>query len=123
MLDTYSADPTRVTPLYTGLTLREELLNGTLYRVTIENISFPVPGACTSLPSLKGDGWPTQAASANPNPHCWVQGFNLQVNDPTVAGKINCNEPPGPRSYDLSIATTNPTAFQVTYKLYLDEGP
>jgi hypothetical protein len=121
MLSTYSADPTNVFPL-TGLTVSEEDLGNGLFRITINNIQFPVPGACVDLPILKGDVWSTQAASSNPNVHCSSKNFSLQINDPVITGKINCNEPDGPRTYDLDIITTNPLAFGVTYKLYLDDG-
>ncbi|SDG95415.1 Por secretion system C-terminal sorting domain-containing protein [Dyadobacter soli] len=121
LLSDYSADAT-VIPLFAGLTILEEDLGGALSRITIENIQFPVPGACADLPILKGDVWSTQAASQKPSVHCFSKGFNLQINDPVITGKINCNEPDGPRTYDLDIITTNPTAFNVTYKLYLDDG-
>lgn len=121
LLSTYSADGT-VIPLFTGLTIMEEDLGGGKARITIDNIQFPVPGACEDLPILKGDVWSSQASSANPPVHCFVEGFNLQINDPVITGKINCNEPEGPRTYDLSIVSTNPTAFQVSYSLYLDDG-
>ena len=39
-----------------------------------------------------------------------------------MSGSINCNLPAGPRTYDLDITTTNPTAFGISYKLYLDDG-
>ncbi|OJV19698.1 MAG: hypothetical protein BGO21_21795 [Dyadobacter sp. 50-39] len=121
LLSTYSADAT-ITPLFAGLTILEEDLGGGLARVTINNISFPVPGACENLPTLKGDVWSSQAAAENAPVHCFVEGFSLRISDPVITGKINCNEPDGPRTYDLSIITTNPTAFSVTYKLYLDDG-
>jgi len=121
LLSTYSADNT-VIPLFAGLTIIEEALPGGLTRITINNIQFPVPGACADLPILKGDVWSSQAASSNPAVHCFVEGFNLRINDPVITGKINCNEPEGPRTYDLDIVSTNPTAFNVTYKLYLDDG-
>nr|WP_295931351.1 T9SS type A sorting domain-containing protein [uncultured Dyadobacter sp.] len=122
LLSTYSADEDGVIPLFTGLNLNEESLGGDLYRITIDNIQFPVPGACNVLPILKADVWSTQAASAKPKVHCYNAGFNLQINDPVITGDINCNEPLGPRTYDLNIITTNPSPFQVTYKLYLDDG-
>ncbi|KAA0993496.1 T9SS type A sorting domain-containing protein [Dyadobacter aurulentus] len=122
LLSTYSADPTNVIPLFTGLNINEESLGGNLSRITIDNIQFVVPGACNVLPILKADVWSTQAASANPNIHCYNKGFNLQISDPVISGKINCNEPGGPRTYDLDIITTNPLPFAVTYKLYLDDG-
>ncbi|WP_353717307.1 T9SS type A sorting domain-containing protein [Dyadobacter sp. 676] len=122
LLSTYSADPANVIPLSAGLNINEEPLSGTLSRITIDNVQFPVPGACNALPILKGYVWSTQAASANPNIHCYNKGFNLRINDPVITGKINCNEPEGPRTYDLDIISTSPSAFQVTYKLYLDDG-
>lgn len=121
LLSTYSADP-NVLPLFTGLTILEEDLGGGLSRITIDNIQFPVPGACETLPILKGDVWSSQAASANPAVHCYNEDFDLQINDPVITGKINCNEPEGPRTYDLDIISTSPTAFQVSYTLYLDDG-
>lgn len=39
-----------------------------------------------------------------------------------MSGSINCNLPAGPRTYDLDITTTNPAAFGISYKLYLDDG-
>jgi hypothetical protein len=121
LLSTYSADED-VIPLFTGLTILEEDLGGGLSRITIDNIQFPVPGACETLPILKGDVWSSQASSANPPVHCYNEDFDLQINDPLITGKINCNEPDGPRTYDLDIISTNPTAFEVTYTLYLDDG-
>lgn len=121
LLSTYSADGT-VIPLFTGLSILEEDLGGDVSRITIDNIQFAVPGACEDLPILKGDVWSSQAASANPAVHCFAEGFNLQINDPVITGKINCNEPEGPRTYDLDIISTNPTAFEVSYTLYLDDG-
>ncbi|WP_342086608.1 T9SS type A sorting domain-containing protein [Dyadobacter sp. OTU695] len=121
LLSTYSADED-VIPLFTGLNLIEEDLGSNVYRITIENIQFAVPGACEALPILKGDVWSSQAQSANPPVHCYNEGFNLQINDPVITGKINCNEPDGPRTYDLSIVSTSPTAFEVSYTLYLDDG-
>ena len=121
LLSTYSADDD-ITPLFAGLSIIEEDLGGDLSRITINDIQFPVPGACEDLPILKGDVWSSQAQSENPPVHCFVEGFSLQLYDPMITGKINCNEPEGPRTYDLDIISTNPTAFQVTYKLYLDDG-
>lgn len=121
LLSTYSADP-NVIPLFAGLTIMEEDLGSGLARITIDNIQFPVPGACETLPILKGDVWSSQAASANPAVHCYNENFDLRINDPVITGKINCNEPEGPRTYDLDIMSTNPTAFEVSYKLYLDDG-
>lgn len=121
LLSTYSADGT-VIPLFAGLTIMEEDLGGGLFRITISNIQFPVPGACVNLPILTGDVWSSQASSANPPVHCFSESFHLQINDPVITGKINCNEPEGPRTYDLDIISTNPTAFEVSYKLYLDDG-
>lgn len=121
LLSTYSADPSNVLPL-TGLTITEEDLGSDISRITIDNIQFAVPGACETLPILKGDVWSTQAQSKNPPVHCFSKGFNLSINDPLVAGVINCNDPDGPRTYDLDITSTNPTAFPIEYKLYLDDG-
>lgn len=121
LLSTYSADGT-VIPLFAGLTIMEEDLGGGLSRITINNVQFPVPGACATLPILKGDVWSSQAASANPAVHCYSPDFDLRINDPIITGKINCNEPDGPRTYDLDITSTNPIAFEVSYKLYLDDG-
>jgi hypothetical protein len=121
ILPTYSADVDNVIPL-TGLSIIEEDLGGDISRITINNIQFPVPGACVDLPILKGDVWSTQAASANPTVHCFNENFNLQINDPVITGLINCNDPSGPRTYDLDIISTSPTPFEVTYKLYLDDG-
>lgn len=121
LLSGYSADD-RIHPLFAGLTLMEEDLGSGLVRITIDNIQFNVPGACATLPILKGDVWSTQAATANPEVHCYNKGFSLRINDPMISGQINCNEPEGPRTYDLDIVSTNPTAFSVTYKLYLDDG-
>lgn len=121
LLSSYSADA-NVAPLFTGLTILEEDLGGGLSRITIDNIQFPVPGACETLPILKGDVWSSQASSTNPPVHCFNEGFDLQINDPVITGMINCNEPEGPRTYDLDIISTNPTAFQVSYTLYLDDG-
>lgn len=122
LLSTYSPDPTNVIPLFTGVTIIEQNISGDLYKITIANIQFPIPGACSSIPVLKGDVWSTQAASAQPPVHCYFQNFNLSINDPIVSGSINCNLPAGPRTYDLDITTTNPTAFGISYKLYLDDG-
>lgn len=121
LLSSYSADAT-VIPLFTGLAIIEEDLGSGLSRITIDNIQFAVPGACETLPILKGDVWSSQASSSNPPVHCYNQDFDLQINDPVITGKINCNEPDGPRTYDLDIMSTNPTAFQVSYTLYLDDG-
>ena len=121
LLQTYSADPS-VIPLFAGLNLIEEHIGGNLYKITINNIQFPVPGACTSLPVLKGDVWSTNAASQSPKVHCFAEGFNLAINDPIASGLINCNAPAGPRTYNLDITTTNPAAFDIVYKLYLDDG-
>lgn len=121
LLSAYSADGD-VIPLFAGLTLLEEDLGSDLYRITIDNIQFSVPGACEDLPILKGDVWSSQAQSANPPVHCFNEGFDLQINDPVISGKINCNEPEGPRTYDLDIISTSPTAFEVSYTLYLDDG-
>lgn len=121
LLSDYSAD-SEVKPLFAGLTITEEDLGSDLYRVTINNVQFAVPGACETLPVLKGDVWSTQAASAKPKVHCVNTSFNLRINDPVITGKINCNEPDGPRTYDLNIVSTNPAAFQVSYSLYLDDG-
>ncbi|MDQ6480253.1 T9SS type A sorting domain-containing protein [Dyadobacter sp. LHD-138] len=121
LLPTYSADPS-IIPLFTGLTISEQHISGDLYKITINNIQFPVPGACTSLPVLKGDVWSTQSQSNNPPVHCFAKGFNLAIADPKASGLINCNAPAGPRTYDLDITTTSLTAFDITYKLYLDDG-
>lgn len=121
LMPTYSADPS-VIPLFTGLTISEQIISGSLYKITINNIQFPVPGACTSLPILKGDVWSTQAQSSNPPVHCFSKGFNLAINDPKASGLINCNAPAGPRTYNLDIITTSLTAFDIVYKLYLDDG-
>lgn len=122
LLSIYDSDPTNVFPVFTGLTIQEENLGSSLYRITINNIQFPVPGACADLPILKGDVWSSQASSSNQPIHCFSSGFNLKINDPTISGLINCNEPDGPRTYDLDILSTSPTAFEVSYKLYLDDG-
>ena len=121
LLSTYSPDA-NVHPLFTGVTIVEQHISGDLYKVTIGNIQFPIPGACSSIPVLKGDVWSTQSASDKPPVHCFAQNFNLTINDPVVSGLINCNPPGGPRTYNLDILTTNPTAFDITYKLYLDDG-
>jgi hypothetical protein len=121
LLSAYSADG-NVIPLFAGLALIEEDLGSDLYRITIDNIQFSVPGACETLPILKGDVWSSQASSANPPVHCFNENFDLQINDPLNSGKINCNEPDGPRTYDLDIISTSPTAFEVSYTLYLDDG-
>jgi hypothetical protein len=121
LLSAYSADAS-IIPLYTGVTITEQNISGSLFKITIENIQFPIPGACNQLPILKADVWSTQANSNNPPVHCFAKNFNLTINDPRVSGLINCNAPNGPRNYDLDITTTNPTAFNITYKLYLDDG-
>jgi hypothetical protein len=122
LLATYTADPSNVIPLSAGLVITEEDLGSDISRITIDNIQFEVPGACETLPILKGDVWSTQAQSKNPPVHCFSEGFNLSINDPLASGVINCNDPDGPRTYDLDITTTNPIAFQIEYKLYLDDG-
>ena len=73
LLSTYSPDPTNVIPLFTGVTIIEQNISGDLYKITIANIQFPIPGACSSIPVLKGDVWSTQAASAQPPVHCYFQ--------------------------------------------------
>lgn len=122
LLSEYSADPTNVIPLYAGLGISESSLGGGLSRITITNIQFPVPGACTALPVLKGDVWSTQAASDKPNIHCYSKEFRLQINDPVISGNINCNDPLGPRTYNLDITSTTAIPFPVVYKVYLDDG-
>jgi len=121
LISTYSPDPSLIFPLYTGVSI-SQTNSGNLYTVTISNLSFPIPGACSEIPPLKGDVWGTQSDAAKPAIHCGNSGFNLIVNDPLVSGTINCNGTAGPRTYNLDIATTNPSAFNVIYKVYLDDG-
>lgn len=123
LLPNYGPDEENVTPLFAGLFIVEEDLGGKLAKITISNIQLIVPGACGNLPKLKSDIWSTQAeADKHPPVHCVAACVPLTIKDPAITGEINCNEPDGPRTYDLSITTANPTAFEVTYKLYLDDG-
>lgn len=121
LLSDYEGDAS-ITPLFAGLTIMEEDLGGKLSRITISNIQFTVPGACETLPVIKGDVWSTQAQSGKQPVHCVNRGLTLQVADPMITGKINCNEPDGPRTYDLDIVSTSTNPFQVSYSLYLDDG-
>jgi hypothetical protein len=119
LLSTYGPDNT-VIPLFSGLTISQTNV-GDIYTVTISNLSFPIPGACNDVPTLEGDVWGTQAANGRVV-HCFDRTLKLVINDPKVAGVINCGGPAGSRSYDLDITTTNTTPFNVTYKVYLDDG-
>jgi hypothetical protein len=121
LINSYSPDPTLISPLFTGVSI-SQTNSGNLYTVTISNLSFPIPGACSEIPPLKGDVWGTQSDASKPAIHCGNSGFNLVVNDPLVSGNINCNGPSGPRTYNLDVTTTNLTALNVVYKLYLDDG-
>ena len=123
LLPNYGPDEDNVTPLFAGLSIMEEDLGGKMSKITISNIQLVVPGACEDLPKLKSDIWSTQSeADKHPPVHCVAACLPLTIKDPAITGEINCNEPDGPRTYDLSITTANPTAFEVTYKLYLDDG-
>jgi len=121
LLSTYSPDPTLIIPLFTGVTISQEN-TGNLYTVTISDLSFLVPGACTGVPTLAGDVWGTQANSNNPTVHCVSTNIPLSIVNPLVTGVINCAGTAGPRTYNLDITTTDVVGFNVIYKLYLDDG-
>ncbi|MCF2520610.1 T9SS type A sorting domain-containing protein [Dyadobacter sp. CY351] len=122
LLSTYGPDET-VTPLFAGLFIAEEDLGGKQTRITISNVQIVIPGACENPPKLISDIWSTQAeADKHPPVHCVFTNIPLTIKGPEITGEINCNEPEGPRTYDLNITTTDPNAIQVTYKLYLDDG-
>jgi hypothetical protein len=119
LMSTYSPSPTLIYPLYTGVNISQEN-TGDLYTVTVSNLSFVIPGACTDIPLLKGDVWGTQAQSTQPAIHCSYAGFLLTIDDPTVTGTINCNGTEGPRTYNLDITSTG--TLNIVYKVYIDNG-
>lgn len=122
LLNTYPS--AGVTPLFSGITLIEERIGNTdEYRITLKDVKFTVPGLCTGITLLKGDAWSTQANSGSePRVHCYTQDFSLSINNPIVSGQVNCNDPYGPRTYNLNISTNSQTPYDITYKLYLDDG-
>jgi hypothetical protein len=70
LLPNYGPDNT-VPTLYAGLSIAEESLGDKLYKITVSNLSFEVPGACSGIKSLKGDVWGTQSeADKHPPVHC-----------------------------------------------------
>ena len=121
LINTYSPSPGSILPLFTGVTISQTNV-GDLYTVTIDNISFAIPGACADIPPLKADVWGTQADSDKPAIHCGYSGYNLVIDDPKVLGSINCNGTAGPRTYNLDIITASTTSFDIVYRLYLDDG-
>ncbi len=85
----------------------------------IQNLSVTVAGLCSSSIILQGDGWSTQASSANVV-HCYSKGVSIGLNDPQVSG--SCNNSTLLGSYSFSVSSTNPTSHLVNYKVYLDNG-
>ncbi|GGN10849.1 hypothetical protein GCM10010967_53360 [Dyadobacter beijingensis] len=76
LLTTYGPDET-VTPIFAGLTISQTDLGGGKFRITVDNIGFTVPGACTSLPDITGDVWASQSNDKKTPPvHCALQGIN-----------------------------------------------
>jgi len=120
LINTYSPDPTIIFPLFTGVAISQSI-SGSLYTVTIDNLSFAIPGACADIPPLKADVWGTQSDAKNAPIHCGYSGYNLIIDDPRVSGAINCNGLAGPRTYNLDIITTSVASFDIVYKLYLDD--
>jgi hypothetical protein len=119
LMNSYSPSPTDIIPLYTGVSI-SQVNTGDLYTVNLSNLSFVIPGGCTDLPMLKGDVWGTQAQTEKPSIHCYYINFLLTIDDPTVAGSINCNGTEGPRTYNLDITTTG--TLDIVYKVYIDNG-
>jgi hypothetical protein len=119
LMSSYSPSPTTIHPLFTGVTISQEN-SGSLYTITVSNLSFPIPGACTDIPLLKGDVWGTQADSEQPAIHCSYANFLLTIDDPKIAGNIICNGTEGPRQYNLDITTTG--SLSIIYNIYLDNG-
>ena len=120
LLTSYSPDPS-IAPLTSGVGLSQTNV-GDLYTVTLNNLSFAIPGACSAIPTLRGDVWGTQADSQTPTVHCANTEIYLSIDDPVVGGAINCQSPSGPRTYDLDVTTTNTVPMDVVYRLYLDDG-
>ncbi len=73
---------------------------------------------CSVPITLNGDIWATQASN-NRNVHCVSEGLSVVLNDPTVTGNKNCNNP---RTYNVTISTTSSTTVNVYYNLYKDDG-
>lgn len=121
LMPAYSADNS-VTPLFAGVSISQEN-TGSLYTVSLSSLSFPIQGACTAIPALSADVWGTQANSNKPTVHCVnADPIPLVIANPLVSGLINCSPNAGPRTYNLDVTTTDTAPFDVTYKLFLDDG-
>lgn len=122
LLNTYPA--TGVTPLNpVNFTLVEMSLGNNKYLITLNNVKLSIPGLCSGIIDLKADVWSSQSNSGNQPPvHCVSPGVGLSINKVIIEGNIDCNDPYGPREYNLSITTNESTPFSITYKIYLDNG-
>jgi hypothetical protein len=98
--------------------------SGANYRYTISNLSVsvptpPGPNGCNSVLSFTGDAWSSQANNGNPPIHCAMLGWTYTINDVTITGFKNCVNP---LRYSMAISTTQVTAFDVYYDVYVDDG-
>lgn len=123
---TYGPDPDA--PVKTpannpGLTVTRQLA-GSNYRYTVSNLIIRIPtpagpNGCGSRLSFTGDAWSSQANNGNPPIHCAMTGWTYTINDVTVAGFKQCINP---IMYTINISTTQTTAFNVYYDVYVDDG-
>jgi hypothetical protein len=106
-----------------GITVVRQV-SGTNYRYTISNVLVriptpPGPSGCNSALSFTGDAWSSQANSNNPPIHCQMLGWTYTINDVTATGFKNCSIP---LKYSIGLSTTQTTAFDVYYDVYVDNG-
>ncbi len=121
-LETIYIPDTEISPLpSSGMTLNYVIV-GNIVTVTISNISFSIPGSCDDIPDLEAASWGTQTDNKTSPIHCGTKGIKLTLDDPKANGSINCNEPNGPRTYNVNITTSNTAELPISYKVYLDDG-
>jgi hypothetical protein len=71
--------------------------------------------------SIKANLWSSQAAQLS-KAQCWTGELSLTLNDPSVAGRINCPSVVEPRTLTFAISTTSTTALGGTWKAYVDNA-
>ncbi|MBL7747673.1 MAG: T9SS type A sorting domain-containing protein [Chitinophagaceae bacterium] len=100
-----------------GLTA-SKYFNGTADHYTVNNIKVVINTSCASTISVKTDIWGSNSNAPDPKAQCYICALPQFFNDPSISGFKNCATPQ--RQYALGINTVDPTAKNVTYKVYID---
>lgn len=100
-----------------GLTA-EKFFNGTNDHYTVKNIKVILNQPCGGPVSVKTDIWGSNQNAPKPAAQCYVCAQPIFFNDPTITGFKNCASPS--RQYTLGISTVDPSAKNITYKIYVD---